>query len=338
MNRRGMGLWAAATTLVGLALLVWVLQRTGARLDLDALRSSWPLPVVAALWFVIPLAAASQSWRLLFPGHGRPPPGAALRLTWIGLGVNWLLPVATIGGEVVKYRLGRQAGWRGERLAASLVADKTLQVSTQILYLLIGAALLLGMTGKLNWQLGGLLWLTGFAGSVALFYRMQNAGMFSGLLNAFARAGGDADARRAGSRRIDAAIRRVYRRRGALLRAIAWRMAFRILVAGEIALVIIGLAWMTGTALPAPVASVGGLLGASIVLESLTQGARAMAFFIPAGLGAQEGALIGAGLLLGLPAETLLLVALVKRARELTVGGAGLAAWQLSETRRLVRP
>ena len=208
----GLALMVIATLVFLPALLAWVLHRTGARLDLATLHASWPLPVAAAIWFLAPLAAASQSWRLLFPGHGRPPAGAALRLTWIGLGVNWLLPVATIGGEVVKYRLGRQAGWAGERLAASLVADKTLQVSTQILYLLIGAALLLGMTGRLNWQLGGLLWLIGFAASVALFYRMQKAGMFSGLLNAFARAGVDADARRTGSRRIDAAIRRVYRR------------------------------------------------------------------------------------------------------------------------------
>lgn len=330
MTRTQWRLYAVAGLVTGAALTVWVVRESGAALDLQALAANWPLVVLVSAWFTVPLAAAAESWRALFPHHGRPRALPALALTWIGLGVNWLLPVAMVGGEAVKYRLARAAAWPAGRLAASLVVDKTLQVATQILYLLIGAAMLLAMTGRLEWQAGGIVALAGFVLAVALFYRAQRAGMFSGLARAFARTG---DGR--GARRIDAAIRRVYRRRGALGRAALLRMLFRLLMAGEIVLVV---AWLEPGVFGPGIAGLAALVAAGIVLESLAQGARAMAFFIPAGLGAQEGALIGAGLLLGLPAESVVLVALIKRAREVIVGGSGLVAWQVYEARNLSRP
>ncbi len=320
-------LGAALGLVAGCALLVCVVRRSGASLDFATLARHWPLALAVTVWFTLPLLAASQSWRLLFPNHGRPPAASALCLTWIGFGVNWLLPVAAIGGEVVKFRLGLIAGWPGTRLAASLVADKTLQVATQILYLLIGAGLLLTLTGKLDWELSGVIWLAGFAACVAVFFRAQRTGMFSGMARALTGISGGRLGPGAGTRRVDAAIRRVYSRRGALLNATLLRMAFRVLMAGEIIMVL----WWLGpkdSTLPM-------LLASAIVLESLAQGARAMAFFIPAGLGAQEGALIGAGMLLGLPAEGLLLIALFKRTREVLAGGAGLLLWQWMEARRL---
>jgi len=329
MRRLAFRLWSLLGIAAGALLLVWVVRRSGAQIDPVALLASWPLVLAASVWFVVPLWTANASWRRLFPRRDRPPPAAALGLTWIGFGVNWLLPVAAIGGEVVKFRLGLLAGWPRHRLAASLVADKTLQVSTQIVYLLLGAGLLLGMTGRLEWQLSGIVWLAGFAIAVGLFYRAQHAGMFSGLSGALARIGAGPSTR-PGSRRIDAAIRRVYRRRTALVGAVALRMAFRLLMAIEIALVI---AWFEPAELALPT-----LIATAIVLESLAQGARAMAFFIPAGLGAQEGALVGAGVLLGLPAETLLIAALVKRGRELAVGVPALVTWQWIEARRLAPP
>ncbi|MFN2333870.1 MAG: lysylphosphatidylglycerol synthase domain-containing protein, partial [Wenzhouxiangellaceae bacterium] len=335
-KRRLVRLYALAGLAAGIALTAWVVQRSGARLDWTLLARSWPLVIAASAWFALPLLAASESWRCLFPRGRAPAPGLAIRLTWIGFGVNWLLPVAAVGGEVVKFRLGLLAGCDRHRLAASLVADKTLQVATQILYLLLGAGLLLGTTGTLNWRLSGFIWLVGFALAVGLFYRAQNAGLFSGLAARLARirprparAETPAVGAALGLSQVDAAIRRVYRRRRALLRAALLRMAFRVLMAGEIALIMIGL--------PLEPMSVTQLILSAVVLESLAQGARAMAFFVPAGLGAQEGALIGAGVLLGLPADSVLLVAVIKRGRELLVGLPALLAWQAGELCQLSR-
>lgn len=321
---------------LGAGLTAWVIRRSGAGLELQQLRAGWPLVLLAMLWFAVPLAAAAQSWRWLFPAASRPAPGPALRLTWIGLGINWLLPVAMIGGEVVKFRLGRLAGWPARVLAASLVADKTLQAFSQVIVLPLGLGLLLGLTDEFEWRLGGVVWLIGFTVAVVLFYRLQQTGMFSGMTRLLGRLTRElprelprAELR---SRRLDAALRRIYRRRGALLAALAWRLGFRLLLAGEILLV---LALALGDV---SLGSPGQILLFALVLESLAQGARAMAFFIPAGLGAQEGALIGVGMLLGLPPDSLLLIALVKRARELLVGGAALLQWQWQEARRLRNP
>lgn len=326
-RRAALRAWVVAGLGAGIALTIWIIRRAGASIDIPLLAASWPVLLAAACWFVLPLLAAAQSWRRLFPPRRLPPLAPAVAFTWIGFGVNWLLPVAMVGGEVVKFRLGWRAGWHASSLAAALVVDKTLQVATQIVYLLLAAGLLLAMTGRADWSFSGFVWLTGLVVAAGLFYRAQNAGLFSGLAASFARVTGGRARAGLRMRQIDAATRRVYKRRGDLLRAAALRMLFRVLMAGEI---LLALLW-----LDAQSTSICYWIAAAIVLESFTQLARGAAFFIPAGLGAQEGALIGTGMLLGIPAQTLLLAALTKRTRELLVGGSALITWQFSELRWL---
>lgn len=321
-RRIGLVLYAVFGTALGLALLWWLLTRFGA-LAWRQLDQAWPTVPLAVAAFVLPLTTATISWRRLFPRHRRPPRLLAAHLTWIGLGVNWLLPVAMIGGELVKLRLGRRHGLHGPAVVASLVGDKTLQVSTQLFFTVIGLVLLGVLSGHLamGWQ--GVTGLAVFALAVAGFYRLQQGGLFSSLAGRLGGSGGsETTAYRAA--RLDVAVRRMHRRRGAWWSAAAWRMAFRVLLAVEV--------WLAFWWLGRPI----GVIDA-IALESLAQGARAAAFFIPAGVGAQEGGLVAAGLLLGLPGDVLLLVALVKRARELLVGGAALLAWQAEEAHGLWR-
>jgi hypothetical protein len=47
------------------------------------------------------LAISTNSWRLLFAAGRVPGYGKAMYVKWIGGSVNWLLPVASIGGELV---------------------------------------------------------------------------------------------------------------------------------------------------------------------------------------------------------------------------------------------
>jgi uncharacterized membrane protein YbhN (UPF0104 family) len=69
----------------------------------------------------------------------------------------------------------------------------------------------------------------------------------------------------------------------------------------------------------------------AIILESLLQLVRGVAFIVPAALGVQEGALLGLGIAFGLAPETGLALSLVRRVRDLSLGIPGLIAWQLSE-------
>jgi hypothetical protein len=67
----------------------------------------------------------------------------------------------------------------------------------------------------------------------------------------------------------------------------------------------------------------------------MTQAARHLAFFVPAGLGVQEAGLVLFGHALGIGTELALAVSLAKRLRELLWGIPALASWQYIEAHRL---
>jgi len=75
----------------------------------------------------------------------------------------------------------------------------------------------------------------------------------------------------------------------------------------------------------------------ALILESLMQAARHLAFFVPGGLGVQEAGLLLAGHAIGISAELALAVSMAKRLREVLCGLPPLASWQWMEIRRLRR-
>jgi uncharacterized membrane protein YbhN (UPF0104 family) len=70
--------------------------------------------------------------------------------------------------------------------------------------------------------------------------------------------------------------------------------------------------------------------------ESLVQAVRSAAFFIPGGLGLQEGAFLTLAMTVGVGPELGLAAALVRRAREIGLGVPGLLALTLMEGRRVL--
>jgi uncharacterized membrane protein YbhN (UPF0104 family) len=69
----------------------------------------------------------------------------------------------------------------------------------------------------------------------------------------------------------------------------------------------------------------------AVVYESLLQAISSAAFFVPGGLGVQEGGFILIGRALGLDPVTSLALAGTRRARELLIYLPGLLAWQMAE-------
>jgi hypothetical protein len=61
--------------------------------------------------------------------------------------------------------------------------------------------------------------------------------------------------------------------------------------------------------------------------------ARSAGFMIPGALGVQEAALLAVGGLVGLPVETAMIIAVVKRLRDIVIGVPGLLVWQWTEGR-----
>jgi uncharacterized membrane protein YbhN (UPF0104 family) len=75
--------------------------------------------------------------------------------------------------------------------------------------------------------------------------------------------------------------------------------------------------------------------GAAMMLESLIQAVRLLAFMVPAGLGVQEAGLVLFGHALGISGELALSVSMAKRMREVLCGLPSLLSWQWMEGRRL---
>jgi len=311
----------------GLALLIPLLLWQGVTPFEQALeRMGWPLLTIP-FFFLLPMLLACWSWQVLYPRNETPSLGLTYYANWIGLSVNWLLPVAQIGGEIVRVHLLSRRGFTVPRTAAVMVADKTVQVATLILYGLFGLTLFLGQLLDGTILTGALTGMGLLSIALVLFYRIQHAGLFDRSSRWLDRLTGSLrlPAMNDGARTADGELVALYQRRRRLVAAVLLRLGFRVLWAGEIYLVL----WMLGY----PVT-----FTEAVILESLTQLVRAAAFAIPAGIGAQEGALVLVGAALGLPTDIGLGLALAKRLRELAIGIPGLVLWHLEESRRLIQP
>ena len=310
---------------LGLALFVALIAYYGVgELAVAVAAAGWGLLWVAA-YRAVTLGANTMAWRILFPAGSRPGFAGLLRLRWIGESVNSLLPVGQVGGDFVRARLAAR-GTSGADAGASTVVDFTLGLVTQVVFALIGVALLLraGVDGEHGRTL--LIGILVATLAVAAFYAAQRLGLFRGMAGvvgkllpgrAWQSLAGDAAA-------LDLCVLELYRNRRQVFLAACWRMIGWLLHTGE--------TWLALYFLGVP-----SSLDNALVLESLGAAVRSAAFVVPGALGVQEGGFVVLGRALGLTPEAALALALVKRVRELLVGGPGLAAWTALEGEGLVR-
>ena len=185
-------------TLVGLGLGVWLVTTN----DLAAIGAAFGRIGVAGLAAIVGVRAVivllcGLAWASVLAGippSGRTrtaaesaePPvetGAFVILRFVREGVNVLLPVASVGGEVVGGRLLTFWGVAGSLAAASLLADMLIQVATQVAFTGLGAALLWRLPGE---AAAALAWWTTQAAAVAVaavaaFFALQTLGAARGL-------------------------------------------------------------------------------------------------------------------------------------------------------------
>jgi putative membrane protein len=307
---------------IAVALVVW--QGAGTVVNLLA-STSWKLLLVAG--FAVPqLLLATASWRLLFPIGGAPRFGFAFLAMWIGTSINLMLPVANLGGDVVRARL--LAIWSGKPrdAVASVVVDKTVLIATLPVLGLIGIAALFRIVpdkGSFG-AAAGLVTLLAIA--FALLVLAQRAGAFSFLaaraVKLARRPGWEGVVAKASD--LDGAIRNLYGRPATILAACALRMLGRLSASGEV--------WLAARLLGHPITIVDALL-----LRSFAIVARAVAFPVPGGLGVQEGSFVALGALIGMPPDVALATSLASRVREVVSSVPGLIAWQYVEGRGLWR-
>lgn len=284
----------------------------------------WGLGLILVIQFS-GIALNGLGWRALFRSDRQGFTKILIILRWLRESINYLLPVARVGGEVAAVRVLVSRGYDVNTSTAGLVADKTMEVLGLFFFAMAGLIIVFEYdrdSSMEHWAIRALGMV--FAILIA-FIAAQRWGLLK-LVNKVV----DRLAGRCG---------RVHGNDAKSIHDVVWTIYSdkrRLIVAGALHTA----GWIPG-ALQVWVAlhymgHRAGLPGAFIV-ESLSQVICAAAFIMPAGLGAQEAAYMSVGWwLLGIPPAAGLGLSLVMRLKDVLFGIPGLVAWQFYEGRNLL--
>jgi putative membrane protein len=313
---------------LGLIVMIVLVVREGGPAILTLLAGAgWVLLWLVPL-HVLPLGLDVLGWRLLLEPDAKRESSAATPsfgvLLWIASireAINRLLPVASIGGELIGIRLIARRGVEPDRAASSVILEVFLTLVSQYLFVAAGVVLLLRAARHAQ-PIGDILLglAVAFFLIAVLFGLLRYGDVFERVKRLAGRVlGGRISLGALGE--VDASIRALFGRRRHLAAVVFWQLSG--LVAGSLEI------WFALRWLRFPVS-----FGDAIALESLTQAVRHFMFLVPVGLGVQEAGLIGFGALLGLPADIAVTLSLVKRMREMVFGVPALVSWQWADGER----
>ena len=310
----------------GAALFTILLVRQGAAgVGVAVATAGWWIAAIAA-FHLIPIYLDGAAWWVLFPGNERPRLRSLFWMRWIGESISNLVPSATVGGDIVRARLVAINGVPLSIAAASIIVDITLGIVTQIVFTLLGLALVINVTGRTSFVGPTLVGTLIGVAAVAGFYFAQRRGMFRFVSVIITRLVNSPEwsSLVEGGATLDQTVRALYGRRRGVLACCAWTMVSLLASSGEI--------WIALHALGLPASLVNAL-----ILQSMAMTIRSVAFPVPGALGVQEGGYLVVGNLLGIPGEAAFAISLITRFRDLTVGVPGLVTWQLLEWHRFWR-
>jgi putative membrane protein len=270
----------------------------------------WAALVVIAAHLPVTFTAA-LGWHALLARAQRPTIAGTFRMRLIKEAVNALLPVAQVGGDVVRARLAVSLTLPLRTSAASCIVDAALGVVCLVLFVLIGlsAASVVVADPRID-HLALQIAIAGALATLALI-AAERMGFLRLLDRATARTSG-ALGQLSG---LGADVRTICGHAGRLVRSMLWHLLSWSLGVVETWVAL----WAVGQ--PATWAH-------ALVLESMAQGARALGFAIPGALGVQEGGYILICSALGIPPSDALALSLLRRLRELTLGVLGLGLWR----------
>ncbi len=310
---------AGVTALVGI-ILYFGIDDVFSALQL----AGWGLLLVAAS-HAAPLIIDSVAWRLLFLGREKPSYWLLVKARWVGESINSLLPAAQVGGDLVRARMLAVRGYPVSEAGASVFVEITLALVTQLIFAIVGIGLLLYLGEK------ALIKESAFAVAVmstlaVLFIMVQKRGFWGKLLNFMSViiSRDKLEELALDARALDEAIFSLYHRKAIILHSCFWRL----------------LGWFSGTLevwIALHFMGAGTSVLEAILLESLGQVVRGVAFLVPGAFGVQEGGFVLLGSLIGLSPELALGMSLAKRFRELSLGIPGLVMWQIDEGRLMIK-
>jgi putative membrane protein len=314
----------AASAVLGLALVTVLIGYFGFQAVGQAFVGvGWGMAALAA-YQGLSILCAALAWRAVAKSAWTAPIGLFFWARWVREAVNTLMPVGQVGGDIVGARLLSIRGAGAAVAGASVVVDKTVEVSTQFLFSMLGVVLVLIVSADRS-----MAWTVAFAMMIFCpilvgFVAAQRMGLFRILERLLLRLEAKSAWLNLGdvSGLHDRILHLYGDRRGLLIGAI-YHLVTWLLGVGELWLAVHFMGYEV-------------TLVAATIIESLAQAVRSAGFFIPASLGVQEGGYLVFGVLFGLSPEVALALSLVRRVRQLLVGVPALLAWQCYEGRRLI--
>jgi uncharacterized protein (TIRG00374 family) len=299
-----------ALLVAAVLLLGYLVYRVGTESILEALdRLAWWQLVLVCLPYGLVMAVDTLGWRFAF-ATDRAPFLRLLSARLAGEALNVLTAVGSVGGEAAKTWLVRRDVSYDESVPSVIIAKTTI-TTAQALFLLIGIVTAWTALDVDSAVLGGMLWmLVVEILAVGGFFASQLTGLVARggrLLRTFGVVGDAAYAET-----LDRALRGYYRQQW---RRLTLSVGFHLagwIVGGVEAFVML---WALG---------IDAGFVTAMVIEALGSGVRFATFFVPANLGALEGANAAAFGALGLGAGAGLAFSFVRRARQTVWIGIGI--------------
>ncbi|NNC23588.1 hypothetical protein HKX42_07040 [Salinisphaera sp. USBA-960] len=317
----------ALLALAGLGLTGYLIANIGA----DQIGAAISLVGTGFIWLVLARLLAvgldAAGWHVLVTPFDRARRAGLTVVMWIALvreGVARLLPVASLGGDIVGIRLLNLRGVPASGSIASVVVEIVVTLIAQFMFTGLGLALfLLWLHPGPTVNKFALALLAASPIPLVLVFILRRFRVFErGQRLASRLLGGDTRLAQLlpDGAQLDTDIRRLIDNAGRLASSIVLQLAGMIAGGLEIWLI----TWLLGD-------PIGPL--AAVALESIVLAARHLAFFIPAGLGIQETGFVIFGQMLGLEPDSALAISLIRRIREVITGAPMLVTWQIAELR-----
>ena len=314
-----MRIFAALAFIIGLALLIGLMAYYGFAPVTQAIASAgWGVALVI-LARAIGLAAQGVGWwYLLMPAipHGW---SIFAGVRFIREAINTYFPFAVVGGDVIGARLLTQFGIGASPAIASVFIDIFILFACLLVFVSTGLGIL--MTRDQGHELVGttLFMLAVAMPAIAAFFLFLNFGAFEPLMKKLVEFG---------ERRqwalfdhvvgLGNSLQEIWRNRSGFVASFLIHLVVMFFGAIEV--------WIAVAFMGHPLS-----LSEAVVIESLGLGSRGAAFALPGGLGVQDGTLIAACAIFGVPAEVALALALIKRIAEIVLGLPSLWAWHVLE-------
>lgn len=307
--------------LLGLGLTVWMLMQFGARSILAlVMTGGWGI-LAAILFHTVQVALSAQAWRVIAgQKYSAPLPlQDYFALRCVREGINNLLPVAQVGGEVWSSRLLAKRGLGTRRAAAATICDLTLELLSQVLFTFMGLGLLFFLVKRsavtdellesalVALGIGVAMFASQWLGAVAfvevLLVKIAGHLGWSGV---------------DGIRGLHQEVLGLYKVKrnavsGFLLQYLGWALG-----AVEVCLILHFMGYDCS-------------LAVGFVIEGVGEAAKSIGFAVPGALGVSEGGYILVGGLFGVPPQMALALSLIKRLREIAWGLPSLGVWQWLE-------